>query len=116
MTYLQLVPALCISLVGLVLACVFRHRLGRAAWLAFAAFGVLAAVYGGSLIWLHHFLSVNLFGHANADEEVLRLTALSNRLHWWFATGSVVGFALLIAAVLTGPRAGTAGRTDDPTG
>lgn len=98
--YLHFAPAACVSVIGLVLAVGLRRRLGRVAGLAICAFTALSAAKLGSMILLSY-ISDALAG--TTADELGRIIDLADRVQTGLTAASVVGFALLLAAVLTGP-------------
>jgi hypothetical protein len=100
MNVLQVAPAGVVA-IGLVLAVLFQRRLRRVAGLAICAFAALSMVYLGSMIWARHVR--NVLADEAARSEAGEILILSDRLRWGFVAVSVVGFTLLLAAVVTGP-------------
>lgn len=98
MIFFEFGPGAGVCVVGLVLALVFRRGLGRSAWLAIGAFAVLAVAFGGSLIWVHRINE--LLAETTSVDDQSDLIVLADQLQWVSGAVTVVGFALLIAAVV----------------
>lgn len=104
--YLHFAPAACVSVIGLVLAVGLRRRLGRVAGLVICAFTALSAAKLGAMI-LRNYVSGALAGAT--DPELGKIINLADRMQSGLNVAGVVGFALLLSAVLTGPgRTGSA--------
>jgi hypothetical protein len=100
MTFLQYAQA-AVFAIGLVLAVLLRRRLRGVAGLAICAFIALSIVYLGSIIWVRHVR--NVLADEAARSEVREILILSDRLRWGFVALAVIGFTLLLAAVVAGP-------------
>jgi hypothetical protein len=100
----ELGSAALVCLLGLVLAFAHRHRLGRSLWLAVSALIILAMVYIGTVLVLRYLHG--LWDNPPIQErELTDAMVFSDRMTWVFSACTVVGFALLIAALVVGPRA-----------